>query len=248
MLNNEQHRKAGLGAGKPDPLTNLTTRANLATWLKTLDAETPFPTDLSLTRHDIFLDPPVVFKGTSVTVGANVQLFGTVADLKDIAADQGVTAIKVRFELVPPTQADLDSAAQNGFQAAQQASVQVIQDVDVPLAAFKVNFGQTVVTTTWAIPADAATLGQIRVTIDPNNALVEGDSRQTGFATSKTHFGGATCCNFVHNSAVQVSVASLTIVFRSAPSFALRSSRFGSRSPPSSLSETQVSYHISLAS
>jgi hypothetical protein len=105
--------------------------------------------------HDIFIDPPKVYKGSQVVVGANVSLFGTRADLAGLAADLGVTELTVRFDLNPI------------------AGISPIT-VTVPLTSFRQDFGQAVVTTTWDIPAGTNTsLGRVIVTVDPADQLPE---------------------------------------------------------------------------
>ena len=111
--------------------------------------------NLSVRAHDLFFDPPTIFKGSSVVVGANISLFGTRADLSNLAADLGVTQLKVRFELSP-----VDGAA----------SV----DVLVPFSAFTQDFGQIAVTTTVNIQASPnSVIGTARVTVDPDGQLPE---------------------------------------------------------------------------
>lgn len=123
VLANAQHRTANFT--RSDRLSSAADQARVVAFLKTIDDQTVFPTNLLINRHDIFFDPPTIFKGTSITVGANVSLFGTLADLQDVS-----NTLKVRF-----TAPGLD--------------------VEVPLPAFTQNFGQATVTTTWTVPANA---------------------------------------------------------------------------------------------
>lgn len=151
VLTNQKHRT---GNGQfTDVLANATDQAKLVAWLETLDADTPFPIDLAVRSHDIFLDPPVLAKGQKVTVGANIQLFGTKADLADILQALGVSDVKVTIEANPG-----------------------LAPVTLALTAnsFKQDFGQAVLTTTWDIPADTnLSAATIKVTIDPANQLPE---------------------------------------------------------------------------
>ena len=101
VLANPVHPSRQGTNGQADPLTNPVDQQRVVAFLKTLDAETDFPLNLSVRAHDLFFDPPTIFKGSSVVVGANISLFGTHADLSNLAADLGVTQLKVRFELAP---------------------------------------------------------------------------------------------------------------------------------------------------
>jgi|GEM_PF-217445 len=155
VLANPVHRTKGLANGQSDPLASTINQAPVVAFLKTLDAETGFPLNLSVRAHDIFFDPPIVFKGSPVVVGANISLFGTRTDLINLAADVGVTQLTVRFELSP-----VDGAA--------------TVDVLVPFNAFTQDFGQIAVTTTVNIPASPNSLvGAVRVTVDPGGQLPE---------------------------------------------------------------------------
>ncbi|MCL4863365.1 MAG: hypothetical protein KJZ93_28425, partial [Caldilineaceae bacterium] len=95
--------------------------------------------------------PPRVIKGETVTIGANVKLFGAKADLADLLNDLGLSALTVRFEANPG-----------------------LPPVDVPLTAdsFNQDFGQAVVTTTWDVPADA-TGATVTVTVDADEEILE---------------------------------------------------------------------------
>lgn len=151
VVSNQKHRT---GNGKfTDVLANATDQAKLVAWLETLDADTPFPIDFSVRSHDIFLDPPVLSKGQKVTVGANIQLFGTKADLVDLLEGLGVTTVKVTIEANPG-----------------------LAPVTLALTAnsFKQDFGQAVVTTTWDIPANTnLSAATIKVTVDSDNKVPE---------------------------------------------------------------------------
>jgi cytochrome c peroxidase len=155
VLADPVHRAQGLAQGQADPLANATNRQRVAAFLKTLDAETDVPFNLIVRAHDIFLDPPTVFRGTQVTAGVNLSLFGTRADLANLAADLGISQLTVRFELSP---------------AVGPTTI----DVHVPLNAFNQDFGQAVISTTWSIPANAVgRIGTVRVRVDPDNDFAE---------------------------------------------------------------------------
>lgn len=155
VLSNETHRQAGLRTGRDDKLGDPGNQARLISFLSTLDAETAFPLNLYIDRHDIFTDPPRLYRDSEAVVGVNVSLFGTKADLDGLIADLGLSNLNVRF--------DFDG---NGA------------PVDVPLTAddFDQDFGQAVITTTWPVPAGTG-LGnvQLTVTVDPEDALPEDD-------------------------------------------------------------------------
>ncbi|HWQ13398.1 MAG TPA: YncE family protein [Roseiflexaceae bacterium] len=144
VLSNVTHRTAR--GTRPDVLVSQADRARVVAFLRSLDADTPFPTNLRLERHDIFADPPVVFQGRQVTIAANLSLFGTRADLQDLA---GASPLRVRF-------------AGPGLNA----------EVDVPLARFTQDFSTAVVSTTWNVPADI-TIATVEVTIDTADAVAE---------------------------------------------------------------------------
>ena len=156
VLTNVNHRTSGLKPGASDPLTSASNRAKLELWLQTLDANTAFPTNLRVREHDVFLDPATPFAGAQVTVGVNVELFGTRADLADLANG---SPIKVRF--VAP-----------GLNT----------EVELPLAAFTQDFGTAKVTTTWNVPADVGKK-TIIVTVDSGNVL--NDNPNDNVATRK---------------------------------------------------------------
>ena len=154
VLSNATHRGKGLKPGQSDPLANPANQAKVVTWLKTLDADTDVPSDLRVNSHDIFLDPPTVYKGASVTVGANVQLFGAKPDLADLLEDLGLPGVPVRIQVFP-------AVGQNTF------------NLNVPASDFRQDFGFAVVSTTWSVPANAGGIGIIRVTVDPDNQIFE---------------------------------------------------------------------------
>jgi len=119
------HRRAGLRAGQADPLTGAAAQAQLVTFLESLDAQTAPATNLRIFRHDIFFDPPTVFAGTTVTVGANISLFGP----KVTTFSPG--PLKVTF---------FDGTSKIG---------------EANLAGIDVDFGQATVTVPWQVPAAA---------------------------------------------------------------------------------------------
>jgi hypothetical protein len=125
--------------------------------LRTIDDQTIFPTNLSITTHDIFFDPPTIFKNTTITVGANVQLFGAIADLQDVS-----NTLKVKFTLAGPAGAVFTS--------------------EVPLPAFTQNFGQATVTTTWNVPIAT---GLARVTVEVDSTDVFDEARETDNTASR---------------------------------------------------------------
>ncbi len=148
VLDNADHRKSGNSA---DPIgSDEAKQAKVVAFLQALDQDTPFPNDLAVRSHNIFFDPPTVLQNTPATVGVNVDLFGTKADLNDLLTDLGQN-VKVRF-------------AANGvtFNPAE---------VSVPASAFAQNFGQAVVTTTFT----AANTGIFRITVsvDPEGVIPE---------------------------------------------------------------------------
>jgi DNA-binding beta-propeller fold protein YncE len=149
VLANPDHRT---GNGRfPDRLSNPADQAKVVAWLETLDAETPFPTNLSIRSHDIFFNPPRLVKGQTVEIGANIKLFGTKADLANLLSDLGQQGLVIRFQVDP----GLPSS-----------------DVTLTAADFNQDFGQAVVTTTFTIPANA-TGAKVQVIIDPDNQFLE---------------------------------------------------------------------------
>ena len=153
VLSNDEHRQSGLRQGQSDPLSSAANQAKVVTFLQSLDADTGFPVNLSVRRHDIFADPPSPIKGDSVTLGANVSLFGTKPDLANLLTDLGQAGVTVRFTV-------------------DQGTVSPAEVV-VPASAFLQDFGQAVVTTTWDIPADAARRANVTVDVDPADLILE---------------------------------------------------------------------------
>ena len=152
VLANVTHRTAGLRPGQIDPLVGAGSQANVVAFLKTLDAETDFPLNLYLNRHDIFVDPPVPVTGSQVQLGANVSLFGTIPDLTNIIADLGLAGtLKVRF------------SGDGSFSPAEI----ILSDTD-----FNQDFGQAVVSTTWTVPNNAG-LAEVIVEVDSDEVLPE---------------------------------------------------------------------------
>ena len=76
VLADAQHRTRGLQTGQGDGLFFAQAQGDVVAFLKTLDADTDFPFNLSIDRHDIFLDPPVVLVDRPLVLGANLSLFG----------------------------------------------------------------------------------------------------------------------------------------------------------------------------
>ncbi len=164
VLANADHRAAGLKVGQTDPLTSAASQAKVVAWLKTLDANTVFPINLSISRHDIFLDPPTVFAGTQVTIGVNVNLFGQKQDLADLIADLGITATlkgKITFDGQP-------------------------QEFTIAAADFDQNFGKAIYTKVFNAPASAS-IKQIVVTIDVDNVIpvASGDNANDNLASRR---------------------------------------------------------------
>lgn len=154
VLSNEDHRTAGLRPGQNDFLASATDQAKVVAFLQSLDAESTFPLNLYVDRHDIFSDPPKPLIGQATTLGANVSLFGAKKDLDDLIGDLGVAGVTVKF-------------------AVAVGSVSPAE-VTIPASRFNQDFGQAVVTTTWTLPANvAAGPAQVTVTIDPADALPE---------------------------------------------------------------------------
>jgi hypothetical protein len=154
VLANAQHRTANFTV--PDRLSNPADQAKVLAFLRSLDAQTVFPTNLRIDRHDIFFDPPTIFKNTPVVVGANVSLFGTRADLNDIS-----DTLKVKFTLDGPAGAVFTS--------------------ELPLPAFTQDFGQATVTTTWNVP-NATGIARVTVEVDSTDVFAEAneaDNRAT---------------------------------------------------------------------
>lgn len=160
VMNNIQHRQAGLRPGQADPFNTPGNRTAIIEFMKTLDADTDVPTNLYIDRHDIFFDPPTVIKGTTVEVGANISLFGTQADLQQLAQDSGISDITVRFTFSPAN-----------------AGTPETVDVALPATAFNQDFGQATVTTNWQVNADAPGRVTVKVEIDPDNLLAESNEQ-----------------------------------------------------------------------
>ncbi|MEZ4676106.1 MAG: hypothetical protein R2932_17920 [Caldilineaceae bacterium] len=85
--------------GQNDFLASTANQAKVITFLQSLDAETDFPLNLYVDPHDIFSDPAKPFKDAAV-VGANISLFGTKADLKNLLQDLGVASIGVDCRVI----------------------------------------------------------------------------------------------------------------------------------------------------
>jgi DNA-binding beta-propeller fold protein YncE len=152
VLGNATHRAKGLKSGQTDPLATQANRDKLELWLRTLDAETEFPVDLRMNKHDIHVEPTTLIRGEAATVNANVQLFGSKPDLTDLLADTGISAIKVRFQ----------------FDVGTPTSV----DVNLTPAQFNQSFGQAVVSTTWTAPASGDRVN-VTITVDPDGQVFE---------------------------------------------------------------------------
>jgi DNA-binding beta-propeller fold protein YncE/mono/diheme cytochrome c family protein len=140
VLADTNHRAAGR------PALNAADQAKVVAFLQSLDAATAFPSNLYINRHDIFFDPPRVVRGTTVTVGANVSLFGTKADLTDLL-NGGTLTVKFSGPGLNKT-------------------------VDISANDFNQDFGQARVTTTWDVPN---TLGRVPIVVevDSGNVVVE---------------------------------------------------------------------------
>ncbi|MEO6060879.1 MAG: hypothetical protein ABIQ99_02950 [Thermoflexales bacterium] len=148
VLANPNHRASGLAIGQADPLATPGQQAKVVAWLKTLDAQTLFPVNLRVARHDIFLDPPTVFAGTQITIGANVGLFGQKQDLADMIADLGITAtLRGRITFNGQTQV-----------------------FSITAAHFDQNFGKATYSKVFTAPATPG-IQQVAVTIDADNVL-----------------------------------------------------------------------------
>lgn len=154
VLSNQQHRTAGLRQGQSDPLASAANQAKVIAFLQSIDAATTFPLNLYVDRHDIFSDPPKPLIGQSTILGANVSLFGAKADLADLLGDLGLSGVTVKFEVTAGSVSP--------------------SEVTVPASAFKQDFGQAIVTTTWTLPTNVtAGLAQVTVTVDPTDAVPE---------------------------------------------------------------------------
>lgn len=150
VLSNTTHRRAGLRPGQSDPLNSLEDQEKVVAFLQTLDADTAFPTNLYIDRHDIFIDPPTVFRGAQAEVGVNVSLFGTKADLANLL---GANTLKVEF---------------SGPGTFDPAVVELSADD------FNQDFGQATATTSWTAPGSGSRV-RITVKVDSDDTLVEDD-------------------------------------------------------------------------
>ncbi len=160
VLSNVNHRTAKLRQGQSDPLTSPANQAKVVAWLKTLDADTEFPVNLSINSHNVFIDPPTVFAGSSITVGGNIQLFGNKGDLIDQINGLGITGtLKAKITYTPP----------GG--AAQSTDVVIQPDL------FTGNFGTLAVSAVFNAGSDTGR-GRVDVEIDPTNVLPETAGRQ----------------------------------------------------------------------
>ena len=148
VLADATHRRAKLRPGRAD--LSPAEQAQVVTFLKSLDAQTAFPTNLYINKHDLFFDPPKVIRGTTVTVGVNVSLFGTKADLADLL---GAGTLNVKF-----TGPGLNAV------------------VPITAADFAEDFGQARVTTTWNVPNTGGFV-TVAAQIDGDNALDEPNER-----------------------------------------------------------------------
>ncbi|HYN89528.1 MAG TPA: hypothetical protein VER55_13420, partial [Ardenticatenaceae bacterium] len=131
------HRQAGLDQGDPDLLNDAANRERLANFLRTLDAQTFFPTNLTVRTTDLTVDPPQPKRGTTATIRANVQLFGVVSDLKG--------NLQVNFTI---------------------AGGALNQNVALPPSAFNQDFGFATVETPWQVPANSPSNVTLVVTVD----------------------------------------------------------------------------------
>jgi DNA-binding beta-propeller fold protein YncE len=152
VLSNQQHRTAR--GTLPDVVNTAGEQADVVAFLKTLDADTEFPLNLYIDRHDIFLDPPTVFQGTNVDIGANISLFGTEADLANLISDLGAGSLTVNFTLT--TTAGSSS-----------------QTVQLAAADFNQDFGQATKSVTFSVPGNAGRLATVRVEVDSDGELPE---------------------------------------------------------------------------
>jgi DNA-binding beta-propeller fold protein YncE/mono/diheme cytochrome c family protein len=155
VVSNQDHRT---GNGQfPDVLASPADQAKLVAWLQTLDAETEFPLNLSIRRHDIFFDPPRINRGSPVVVGANLSLFGTLPDLEDLLSDLGQSSIKVNLTF--------------NFAGGDPPG---LVEFNVTPDKFGKDFGQAVITTTIDIPANTtASNGTFTFVIDPDQRIPE---------------------------------------------------------------------------
>lgn len=151
VLRDVKHRTAN--GTFPDVLSDQTSRDRVVAFLQSLDAQTDFPTDLYVDRHDIFVDPPRPLTNITATVGANISLFGTRADLADLVTDGSIT---VRF-----------SGTSVAFNPAEIA---------LPVSAFTQDFGQVPISTTAIFNDDGIKI--VVVEIDTGDELFEANERK----------------------------------------------------------------------
>lgn len=152
VLSNQTHRSAGRNG--QDILNTTGERNDVITFLQTLDAETEFPLNLYIDRHDIFVDPPTVFQGTSIQVGANLSLFGTKADLANLVSDLGAGTLAVKFT----------------FTTSAGSST---QQVSLAAADFNQDFGQAIKTVNFNVPNNAGAIATLTVEVDSDKELLE---------------------------------------------------------------------------
>ncbi|MFN8503519.1 beta-propeller fold lactonase family protein [Kouleothrix sp.] len=144
VLADTNHRVAGR------PALSASDQAQIVAFLQSLDAATAFPSNLYVNRHDIFFDPPKLIRGTTVTVGVNVSLFGTKADLADLL---------------------------NGGSLTVQFSAPGLNDSKTITAAdFGQDFGQATVTTSWNVPNSTGRV-PVTVTVSSGGAIPEANER-----------------------------------------------------------------------
>jgi YVTN family beta-propeller protein len=182
VLKDVTHRTKGLAVGQSDPLTATNAITKVLTFLKTLDADTDFPTTLRIDptlsfgtggSHDIFLDPPTVFTGTQLVIGANIGLFGTKTDLANIIADLGITStFLVKFQVV------LIGPGNPG---------PLTQTFQIKAADFNHNFGFATYSMTVNVPTQGVQQGVVGVTIDPNHVFPS-DVSISGFGIGSRSF------------------------------------------------------------
>jgi DNA-binding beta-propeller fold protein YncE/cytochrome c peroxidase len=152
VLSNVTHRSAGRNG--LDILNTQGERDDVIAFLQSLDADTEFPLNLYIDRHDIFLNPPTVFKGTTVELGANISLFGTKADLTNLINDLGAGSLTVKFTLA----SDAGSSS---------------QQVSLAAADFNQDFGQATKSVNFNVPANAGNTIVVTVEVDSDKELVE---------------------------------------------------------------------------
>lgn len=152
VLEDTEHRRAGLRAGQSDPLNTAAARAQVVRFLETLDANTDPATNLRIVSHDLFFDPPTVIAGQTVEVGANVSLFGP---------------------RVPTfTPGPLLVTFYDGEPG--RAGTTVIGEAEID--GIDIDFGQVTVKVPWQVPNQ---VGQRRifVTVDSSDLFIEDNER-----------------------------------------------------------------------